>query len=136
MLPVLRRRKRMRGERIIWFGLISRNRYFYANRAWGRRLGRWTWGAAILVMSGVNAFSADRAHLDRCQDQLSACYESCKSKGVSPKLCSNSCTTDQCGLPRRESYGAFLDRRIEESAAPVSTSFTGLRRMKGEANSD
>jgi hypothetical protein len=104
----------MRSERIIWFGLISRSRYFYAARAWGRRLGCLTWGAAILLTLGVNAFAADRAHLDRCEEQLSACYETCKSKGVSPKLCSNSCTTDQCGLPRRESYGAFLDRRIEE----------------------
>src|SRR3979490_548498 len=33
-------------------------------------------------------------HLDRCEEQLSSCYESCKPKRVSPKLCSNSCTTD------------------------------------------
>jgi hypothetical protein len=81
---------------------------------------------------GAQAWAVDRAHLDQCQAQLAACYETCKSEGMPPKNCSDRCTTDQCGLPWREGYGAFLDRRIEENAAPVSTAFIGLKRLKGE----
>jgi hypothetical protein len=87
--------------------------------------------AGIGLAMGAHAWAADRAQLDRCQTQLAACYETCKSEGVAPKTCSERCTTDQCGLPWRETYGAFLDRRIEESAAPVPTGFVGLRRIKG-----
>jgi hypothetical protein len=90
------------------------------------------WIAGIALTIGAQAWATDRAHLDRCQTQLAACYETCKSQGEAPKICSNKCTTDQCGLPWREAYGAFLDRRIEETAAPVSTTFVGLRRIKGE----
>jgi hypothetical protein len=90
------------------------------------------WVAGIALTMGAQAWAADRAHLDRCQAQLAGCYETCKSQGEAPKICSDKCTTDQCGLPWREGYGAFLDRRIEEAAAPVSTTFVGLRRIKGE----
>jgi hypothetical protein len=89
------------------------------------------WIAGIGLIMGTQAWATDRAQLDRCQAQLAACYETCKSQGVAPKTCSERCTTDQCGLPWREPYGAFLDRRIEENAAPVSTAFVGLRRIKG-----
>jgi hypothetical protein len=89
------------------------------------------WIAGIGLAMGAQAWAADRAHLDRCQAQLATCYETCKSQGVAAKTCSERCTTDQCGLPWRETYGAFLDRRIEENAAPVSTAFVGLRRIKG-----
>jgi hypothetical protein len=89
--------------------------------------------AGLALLMGAQAWATDRALLDRCQTQLAACYETCKSQGAAPKLCSNKCTTDQCGLPWREGYGAFLDRRIEESAAPVTTAFVGLQRIKGRA---
>jgi hypothetical protein len=94
------------------------------------------WIAGVALSMGTQALAADRALLDRCQVQLSACYETCKTQGVAPKICDGKCTTDQCGLPWREAYGAFLDRRIEETAAPVTTAFTGLRRIKGERRGD
>lgn len=90
------------------------------------------WAAGALLATCANAGGADKVQLDRCQEQLSVCYEDCKSKSVAPKLCSEGCTTDQCGLPWRESFGAFLDRRIEESAAPAVTTFIGLKRVKGK----
>jgi len=104
----------------------------YSSRKLGRIASRAGWIAAIAITMGAQALAADRAHLDQCQAQLATCYETCKSQGVAPNSCSDRCTTDQCGLPWREAYGAFLDRRIEESAAPVSTEFVGLRRIKGE----
>lgn len=76
--------------------------------------------------------SVSRELLDRCEAKLTACYETCKSRGVSPSACDKSCTTDQCGLPWRETFGAFIDRRIEELAASFDkkTSLTGLSKIK------
>jgi hypothetical protein len=108
-----------------------RGRFPHASRKQGGIASRILWTAGLGLAMGAQAWAADRAELDRCQAQLTACYETCKSQGVAPKTCSDRCTTDQCGLPWREPYGAFLDRRIEETAAPVSTSFVGLRRIKG-----
>jgi hypothetical protein len=111
----------------------ARSQIPHASRRYGGLTPRTLTIAGLAIVMGAQAWATDRAQLDRCQTQLAACYETCKSQGVAPKLCSERCTTDQCGLPWREAYGAFLDRRIEESAAPVSTTFVGLRRMKGEA---
>lgn len=87
------------------------------------------WIAAIMIM-GTSAFAIDSARLDKCQIQLGACYDACKSRGTAPRLCDMGCTTDQCGLPWRESYGAFIDRRIEENAATTPHKFIGLKRQK------
>jgi hypothetical protein len=87
------------------------------------------WIAAILI-TGTSAFAIDRVRLDRCQAELGVCYDSCKSRGTAPGLCDIQCTTDRCGLPWRESYGAFLDRRIEENAARTPNKFIGLHRLK------
>jgi hypothetical protein len=106
------------------------------SRRKGKTRGGICWIAGMGLFVWAKAFAADRAQLDRCQTQLSACYETCKSEGVASNICDARCTTDQCGLPWREAYGAFLDRRIEETAAPVTTTFTGLRRIKGERRGD
>jgi hypothetical protein len=113
-------------------GPKTRSQFVYVSWRQGGITSRIRWIVGIILVMGTQAWSVDRAHLDRCQTQLTACYETCKSQGVAPKICSDRCTTDQCGLPWREAYGAFLDRRIEENAAPVSTTFVGLRRIKGE----
>jgi hypothetical protein len=110
----------------------ARGQFPLASRIRGGIPGHVRWIAAIGLTMGAQAWATDRVQLDRCQTQLAACYETCKSQGVAPKICSERCTTDQCGLPWREAYGAFLDRRIEENAAPVSTAFVGLKRIKGE----
>ena len=97
----------------------------------GARSGRCKW-ISIIVMIGTPALAVvDGARLDRCQAQLGACYESCKER-ASPKACNEKGTTDQCGLPWKESYGAFIDRRIEETAARTQHKFIGLNRMKGQ----
>jgi hypothetical protein len=124
----------MRGEWTIWFGLMSRNPNFYAGRAWGSALGCWTWGAAILLMSGVYAIAADRATLIVAKSSCPAATRAANPKEYPPNFAAT--VAQQINAPWRESYGAFLDRRIEESAAPVLTAFTGLRRMKGAANID
>jgi hypothetical protein len=93
----------------------------------GQRSGRSRW-ISILLMIGTPASAVDRARLDRCEAQLGACYESCKAR-ASPKACNEKCTTGQCGLPWKESYGAFIDRRIEETAARTRYKFIGLNRM-------
>lgn len=87
------------------------------------------WVAAILMV-GTSAFAMDGARLNKCQTQLGVCYDSCKSGGTAPAVCNVRCTTDRCGLPWRESYGAFLDRRIEENAARTPNRFIGLHRLK------
>jgi hypothetical protein len=94
------------------------------------RPSRSKWIAIILIM-GTPASAVDHARLDRCQARLGACYESCKSHGTTPNACNEKCTTDQCGLWWKESYGAFIDRMIEENAARAPSKFIGLNRMKG-----
>ncbi|MGO8779100.1 MAG: hypothetical protein ACLQKK_09330 [Rhodomicrobium sp.] len=94
------------------------------------RFGRGGWIAVILAI-GTPAWANDGARLDRCHTQLSNCYEECKARGIAAKNCNRQCTTNQCGLPWNESYGAFLDRRIEENAARVPNKFIGLKRLKG-----
>jgi hypothetical protein len=84
----------------------------------------------ILLLIGTPALAVDGVHLDKCQEQLIGCYETCKANGNAAKACSDSCTTDQCGLPWREGFAAFIDRRIEENAVQP-TGFVGLSRMKG-----
>ena len=69
----------------------------------------------------------DRKTLDRCEAKLSACYEVCKAEKPA-SLCNVQCSTALCGLPWRESYSGFIDRRIEETAG---TNLTGLT-IKGE----
>jgi hypothetical protein len=96
----------------------------------GDRHGRTKW-IAIIVMAGTPALAINHARLDRCQARLEACYDACKSRGTTPKLCNQKCTTRLCGLPWKESYGSFLDRRIEESAARTRNGFIGLKRLKG-----
>jgi hypothetical protein len=95
----------------------------------GGRYARTKW-IAIVVMVGTPAMAIDRARLDRCQAQLGACYDVCKSRGTTPKLCNRKCTTRLCGLPWQESFGSFLDRRIEENAARTWSEFTGLKRLR------
>ncbi len=94
------------------------------------RSGRSKW-IAVILMVATPASAVDGAHLDRCQAKLGACYESCKLHGTAPKACNENCTTDKCGLPWKESYGAFIDRRIEDHAARAPSKFIGLNRMKG-----
>jgi hypothetical protein len=84
----------------------------------------------FLMLVGTPALAIDGVHLDRCQQQLTGCYEACKANGKAAKACSDSCTTERCGLPWREGFAAFIDRRIEESAVRP-TGFVGLSRMKG-----
>jgi hypothetical protein len=91
---------------------------------------------AIVFMAGAPAFAIDRARLDRCQAQLGACYDQCKSRGTDPKVCNQKCSTGRCGLYWDESYGAFLDRRIEENAAGTQNGFVGLKRLKGRRGQD
>ncbi len=89
--------------------------------------------ALMLIASPARAEgTVTREVLDRCEAKLTACYETCKGRGTSPSTCDKSCTTDQCGLPWNESFGAFIDRRIEELAAPFDrkTNFTGLSKIK------
>jgi hypothetical protein len=95
----------------------------------------WAVSGAVLLMA-TPASAVDRAHLDRCQAQLTACYEACKAKGTDARTCDRGCTTDQCGLPWRESYGAYIDRRIEETAAQVPNTFVGLKKTKEGAHRD
>jgi hypothetical protein len=83
----------------------------------------------IVLFIGTPAVAIDAFHLNRCQQQLTSCYEACKASGKVAKACSDSCTTDQCGLPWREGFAAFMDRRIEETAVQP-TGFVGLSRMK------
>lgn len=94
------------------------------------RCGRSGWIAVVLAI-GTPAWAIDGARLDRCHTQLTACYEECKALGIAAKKCNGQCTTNRCGLPWKESYGAFIDRRIEENAARVPNKFIGLKRLKG-----
>lgn len=89
------------------------------------------WWIAVLLAIGMPALAIDGARLERCHTQLTACYEECKDRGIAAKKCNWQCTTNQCGLPWKESYGAFVDRRIEENAARVPNKFIGLKRLKG-----
>ena len=94
------------------------------------RSGRSTWIAIIfLIWTPVSAITRER--LDKCQEKLTHCYERCKARGKAPKACNKNCTTAQCGLPWRESYGDFIDRRIEENAARAPSKFIGLKRLRG-----
>ena len=85
---------------------------------------------AIALVVSSPTLGVDGVLLKQCEKQLSDCYSACKAKWNSTEKCNAQCTTDQCGLPWRESYGAFIDRRIEENAAQVPTAFVGLKRMK------
>ncbi len=89
-------------------------------------------GYVVAIVLAVNSptLAVDRVLLDRCEKQLAACYGNCKAQSNAPGRCDKQCTTDKCGLPWRESYGAFVDRRIEENATPVPTAFIGLQRIK------
>ena len=79
--------------------------------------------AALAFAAGFEpAHSEDRATLDRCEAQLTSCYEVCKAEKAA-QLCNVQCSTVLCGLAWRESYGAFLDRRVEETA---KTNLPGL----------
>jgi hypothetical protein len=85
---------------------------------------------AIILFIGTPALAIDRSSLDGCQARLGACYDACKAHGTAPKICNHECSTRRCGLPWNESYGAFLDRRIEENAARTRNRFIGLKRLK------
>ncbi len=87
---------------------------------------------AIVLAVSSRTLAAERTLLDRCEKQLAACYGTCKAQSSTSEKCNQRCTTDQCGLPWRESYSAFIDRRIEENATPVPTAFIGLQRIKGK----
>jgi hypothetical protein len=91
-----------------------------------RGCGKWM---AIILIAGMPASAMDRARLDRCQAQLGVCYDACKSSGTAPKVCDRKCTTGRCGLPWTESYGSFLDRRIEENAARTGLSHLGVSEL-------
>ena len=98
----------------------------------GAGSGRSKW-TLIILMIATPAPAVDRARLDRCQAQLGACYERCCKSRATPKACNEKCTTDQCGLHWKETYGAFVDRRIEENASRrTRKKFIGLNRMKGQ----
>lgn len=82
-----------------------------------------------LVVQAIN-----RARLDACEQYLGNGYERCKLC-MSSDACNAEWTTDKCQLPWRETYGAFADRRLEESAAPIPLgsnrkAFVGLNRLK------
>jgi len=96
------------------------------------------WIVTFLILGAVPAFAIDRGRLDRCQDMLGACYDICKSHGTPAKLCNKKCTTDLCGLPWKESYGSFLDQRIEDDAAGTRNRSTGglKRSNRGRRNVD
>jgi len=94
------------------------------------RSGR-SWSIAVIFAIGTPAWAIDGARLERCHTQLTTCYEECKARGIAAEKCDRQCTTNQCGLPWKESYGAFIDRRIEENAARVPNKFLGLKRLKG-----
>jgi hypothetical protein len=94
-------------------------------------VGRGIWIAIILV-TGTPLLAIDRARLDECQSQLGVCYDRCKTRGNDPKFCNRKCSTGRCGLPWNESYGSFLDRRIEENGARTRNKFIGLKRLKGQ----
>jgi hypothetical protein len=89
--------------------------------------------AALLIVTAIPDAAAleSGTRLDRCETKLSACYESCKASGTRADICNNRCSTDLCGLHWRESFGAFIDRRIEENAAPqFRYVFIGLSRFR------
>jgi hypothetical protein len=85
--------------------------------------------AALALAAGFEPAKAeDRATLDRCEAQLTACYKACKASEKKPSdLCNVQCSTVLCGLAWRESFGAFLDRRVEETA---KTNLPGLMLKK------
>jgi hypothetical protein len=91
--------------------------------------------ASIAMLVGVPKASAEgsisKAALDQCERTLSKCYEDCEAKGAAPSTCNKQCTTDKCPLPWTETYGTFLDRRIEDlPAGQRRTAFVGLTRLK------
>ena len=83
--------------------------------------------AALAFAAGFEPAGAeDRAILDRCEAKLTACYDTCKAEKPA-QLCNVQCSTVLCGLAWRESFGAFQDRRIEETA---STGLPGILTKK------
>ena len=86
----------------------------------------WLAPIAIAVLAFAAGFepagAEDRATLDRCEAKLSTCYDTCKAEKPAG-LCNAQCSTALCGLPWRESFGGFIDRRVEEVAG---TGLTGL----------
>jgi hypothetical protein len=89
---------------------------------------------AIILAVSSPTLAADRILLDQCEKQLSACYSNCKAQSNAAERCNTQCTTNLCGLPWRESYGAFIDRRIEGNATQVAIPFVGLQQMKAQRN--
>jgi hypothetical protein len=91
--------------------------------------------ASIAVLAGASQAAAEgtisKVALDQCERTLGQCYENCKARGTAPLSCNRQCTTDKCPLPWTETYGAFLDRRIEDLASPRRrTEFAGLTKLK------
>ena len=75
--------------------------------------------------------SVSKAALDQCESKLRKCSEECEAAGDTPSKCNRQCTTDMCPLPWTETYGALLDRRIEDLAAQhKGPRFAGLTRLK------
>jgi hypothetical protein len=89
--------------------------------------------AALVIAIDIPDAAAleSRARLDWCEAKLSACHESCKARRTRADTCNDRCSTDLCGLHWRESFGSFIDRRIEENAAPHFRSvFIGLSQLR------
>jgi hypothetical protein len=91
--------------------------------------------ASIAMLTGTPQATAEgsisRYALDHCERTLRTCYEDCEAKGAAPSNCNKQCTTDKCSLPWTETYGAFLDRRIEDlPTGRTRIAFVGLTRLK------
>jgi hypothetical protein len=96
-----------------------------------KRAAPWILCVALTVATPFPAPALDRKTLDGCEAKLGALYEGCKREHT-PSECNRGLTTRLCGAQFwNEPYAAFLDRRIEESAAPgMPYAFTGLTKLK------
>lgn len=81
----------------------------------------------IAFLIATAAHAVERQTLDRCERQLSTCYEQCKKQSTG-FFCDGKCSTSICGLSWNESFGAFIDRRIEETAG-MATGLSGLSKV-------
>ncbi len=89
--------------------------------------------AILATVASIATGSAmDRGHLDRCETALTRCYEHCLAQGHAPSACNHACTTrTTCALAWTETYGQFIDRRIEDDAAErQATPFAGLTKLR------
>jgi hypothetical protein len=90
---------------------------------------------SIAMLMGTQQVTAEgsvsKAALDQCERKLRKCSDDCEAAGDAPSKCNKQCKTDMCPLPWTETYGAFLDRRIEDLAAQHrGPTFAGLTRLK------